>query len=71
MTASKYYGAGNIAMRAFRLVLCFIGLAVYLLVKQFVGAPFNAPNPLPLHQQGNFPPGSDKLELMQEPDLPA
>jgi hypothetical protein len=70
MIASKSYG-GNIATRAFRLGLCFIGLAAYLLVRQFVGPSFSSPNPLPLHQQGNFPPGGGQLELMQEPDLPA
>ena len=75
MTAPKYHGGfvcDTIAMRGFRLVLCFVGLAIYLLLKQFVAVSSTAPRPVsPVHEQGNFAPGGEKLELMQEPDLVA
>jgi len=62
----------TIAMRGFRLVLWFVGMAIYLLLKQVASVTSDAPRPVsPLHEQGNFAPGGDKLELMQEADLVA
>jgi len=61
-----------IAMRVFRIAMCFAGFVFYLVFKEFFGSDPERPKPIPAsHQQAPSSQEDGKLELMKEVDEPA
>lgn len=53
-------------MRGLRLLLCFAGLATYMLIKHFAALSTPGPTVPSLRQGSSF--DNQKLELLEEPD---